>query len=77
MAELLMLIAVLVIMYKVADAEDFSPGLWMAITFVVCVGTAYVLPWPLTRIAVGGVASYAVMFVYKLVKPERAARRVL
>lgn len=77
MLELLMLIGVLVIMYKVAEAEDYSPGLWMALTFALCVGAAFVVPWFYLRIALGGLAAYVLMFIYKLVKPERAARRVL
>ena len=77
MLELLMLTAVLVIMHKVAEVEDFSPWLWVGITFAFCVGAAYVLPWALLRIALGGLAAYVLMFVCKLVKPERAPRRIV
>ena len=76
MIELLMLIGVMVIMYRIANAENLSPGLWTLLTFLVCMACGY-LPLPYVRIVIGGAATYGIMFVYKLVKPERPARRVL
>lgn len=66
MIELVMAIAVVVVMVKVAEMENQSPFVWggVAVAFLVlCFG----IPLPMLRVVIAGVLSYAAMFVYKVV----------
>ena len=67
----LVLIAAVVAMYRIADAEGKSGLLWGALTFVLCLAMAFLMPnWPIVNVALGGIASFVVMFVYKIVKND-------
>jgi hypothetical protein len=74
--ELVALIAACVIMYRIAEAEDRSPGLWTGLTFLLCLGSGF-LPLPLTRIAIATAVSYGLMLACNLLKPEKAPRRIV
>jgi hypothetical protein len=66
---LLILIAAVVAMYRIADIEGKSGALWGAITLIFCLAMAFLLPaWPLVNIGLGGILSFIAMFIYKVVK---------
>ncbi len=64
----LMIAASVVIMFHVAEAEDRSPFLWAAITFVLCYGAAATIPLPFIDIFLGLVASFVSMFVLNAIR---------
>jgi hypothetical protein len=66
MIEIVMAIAVVVAMVKIADMENQSPFLWgaVAIGFLVL---CFAIPVPMLRVVVAGLLSYGAMFVYKVV----------
>jgi hypothetical protein len=62
------LAAAVVAMYRIADVEGKSGLLWGGLTFAICIAMAFLLPnWPIVNVALGGIASFIVMFVYKIV----------
>jgi len=65
------LAAACVAMYRIADAEGKSGILWAGITFVICLGMAFLMPnWPIVNVALGGVLSFLAMFAYNIVKTD-------
>ena len=67
----LVLGAAVMAMYRIADAEGKSGLMWGAMTLVICLAMAFLMPnWPIVNVALGGVASFLVMFVYKIVKND-------
>ena len=46
----LMIGASVVIMSRVADSEDRSPIIWGAITFALCFGSTFIIPFPFVNI---------------------------
>ena len=67
----LVLAAACIAMYRIADAEGKSGILWAGITLAICIGMAFLMPnWPVVNVALGGVVSFIVMFVYKVVKND-------
>ena len=68
MLEILLIAAAAVLMYKVADADEQSPGLWCAVTLLFSIGSLFILPgWPFIRIGLAAFAAFAAMFIKKLV----------
>jgi len=66
MFAILMLIAAVTIMYKVADFEKRNAFLWASVTLVVCVGCMFLLPWPFLNIAAGLVLCFGTMCGLKM-----------
>ena len=66
MLEIMMGIAVVVLMAKIATLDDQSSILWGSITFGLCVASMW-LPLPFFRMIGAGVASFVLMFIYKLI----------
>ena len=64
----LMIGASVVIMYRVADAEDRSGILWGAITFALCFGSTFIIPLPLINIIMGLAVSFLSMFILNAVR---------
>jgi hypothetical protein len=64
--ELVMAVAVVVAMVKIADMENQSSFIWGAVAVAALV-LCFALPLPFFRVLVAGVISYAAMFVYKVV----------
>ena len=64
----LMIGASVVVMYRVADAEDRSPILWGAITFALCFGSMFIIPLPFINIFIGLVVSFLSMFILNVVR---------
>lgn len=65
---LIMIGASVVIMARIAEAEDRSMILWEAMTFVLCFVCAALIPWPLVNIAIGLGLSFTAMFVLKAIQ---------
>jgi len=65
MLGLVMIIALIVFMYRLAEHENMAGWLWGLITFAVC-GGAMFIPLPLLRVVIAGVVAFGAMFVFKL-----------
>jgi hypothetical protein len=64
--ELVMAIAVVVAMVKIADMENQSPFIWGAVAIGMLL-LCFMLPIPYLRVVIAGLLSYVAMFVYKVV----------
>ena len=62
-----MTIAAVVLMSKVADIENRSMWRWGVGTLLLCVASMFFLPWPLVRVGIAAVASFAAMFISKII----------
>lgn len=68
MLEILAIAAASVLMYKIADADEQSPGLWCAVTVALCIGSVFLLPsLPLLRVLLAAGAAFIAMIVKKVV----------
>jgi hypothetical protein len=65
MIELVMAVAVVVAMVKIADIENQSSLIWGAVA-VGMVVLCFMIPMPFLRVVVAGVLSYVAMFIYKV-----------
>lgn len=66
MFELIIVIAMCVVMAKLADAEDRSGILWGSLTLVLCLGS-FGIPFPFVRVIAAGVAAFVLMIVSKII----------
>lgn len=64
--ELILAIALIVAMVRIADVENMSPWLWGAVAFLILLGSG-IIPIPYFRILVAGILSYGAMLTYKIV----------
>ena len=65
----LMVISAVIIMVKAADCEHRSSLLWGSLTFMICVGFAYLIPsLPFINIFLGLVVSFSLMFTANIVQ---------
>lgn len=72
MIELVSLIAVCVLVARVAELEGYSQVIWVCITLVMALVTEALIPCaPLVNLLLAGVATYGLMFVYKLLHKPR------
>ena len=63
----LIIIAMCVVMYRIAEAEN-QPGLrWALLTFFICLGCAALIPLPMLNVAIGAVLSFVAYFAYKII----------
>ena len=63
-----MIIAAVVLMYRVAEFENRSGIIWGAVTFGLCMGAAMTIPLPFVNIVVGVVVAFVAMFVAKAIQ---------
>ena len=68
MLELVMLLATVVAMVKIADHEDRSPIIWGALTIAIGVGAIMILPWPFLRMMLVLIFCFGLMAVAKIVR---------
>ena len=68
MLEILIVIAMIVLMAKIASADDQSPWLWGGLTFALSVAALVLIPLPIIRLAIVGVVVFIAMIVYKVMK---------
>ncbi len=65
MFELIMIVALIVFMYRLAEHENMAGWLWGLITFAVC-GGAMFIPLPYVRVVIAGAVAFGAMFAFKL-----------
>ena len=65
MLEIALLIGAVIIMAKIASAEDRSAFLWGLITLVIC-GVSLIIPLPFIRILIALSVSFGILFILKL-----------
>jgi hypothetical protein len=68
--EILLIIGMCVLMVRIANYDDESGFLWGGIALVLCL-VSLVIPIPIFRILIAGVAAFVAYFVYKLVSHRR------
>ena len=68
MIESVMLFAAVVLMARIANAEDESPFAWGGLTFLLCLGSRMFVPLPFARIMGAAILSFVLMTVYKLIR---------
>ena len=68
MLEILIVIAMIVLMAKIASADDQSPWLWGGLTFALSAAAIVLIPLPIIRLAIVGVVVFIAMIVYKVMK---------
>ena len=66
MLELIMVGAAVLVMYRIAEAEDLSGLLWGVITFVICVGAMFLTNWFFVRIIGAALLAFVSMFAYNV-----------
>ena len=65
--EIIMIVAAVIFMAKVADAEDRSGFAWGGLTLLLCLASL-VIPLPFINIAIACAISFVTMIVVKAVK---------
>ena len=65
--EIIMIIAAVTAMAKIADAEDRSTLLWGGMTLALCIASLFVVPLPMVRIFLVFVFAFIMMIVAKIV----------
>ena len=65
--EVVMCIAVVSLMAKIADFEDERPVLWGGIALALCIVSFVTIPLFLIRIAIAGVVTFVGFVVYRIV----------
>ena len=65
MLEIVLIIAVCVLMAKIAVQSDANGGAWAAITAIIC-GLCLLIPVPFGRILVAAILSFVALTVYKV-----------
>jgi len=58
----IMVAASVLVMARVAEAEDRSAILWALLILLLCIGAAATIPLPLINIFLGFAASFLIMF---------------
>lgn len=67
MLEIVMIIAGVVLMYRIAEIEQRSGALWGGLTGLACIGSLFTIPLPLIRIGIVIVAAFIAMLVCRIV----------
>ena len=67
MFELAMIIAAVILMYRIAEMDNDSGALWGGITALACIAALFTIPFPLVRIAIVAATMFVVMFICRLV----------
>ena len=66
--EIIIVIAMIVLMARIASADDQSPWLWGGLTFALCAAAIVLIPLPIIRLAIVGGVVFIAMIVYKVMK---------
>ena len=66
MFEIIMAIAAVVAMVRIASAAGQSTALWGLVTFLLVVASLF-LPLPFIRVGIAFIAAFVAMFTYKVV----------
>jgi hypothetical protein len=66
MFEIIMAIAAVVAMVRIASADGQSSSLWGLITFLLVVGSLFI-PLPFIRVGIAFIVAFVAMFTYKVV----------
>ena len=66
MLELALLIAICVIMGKVAAASNCNGWAWGGITLAIAIGCLFLLNWPFLRLMLAAILSFVAMTVYRM-----------
>ena len=66
MLELALLIAICVIMGKIAAASNCNPWAWGSITLAIAIGSLFLLNWPFLRLMLAAVVAFGAMTVYRM-----------
>ncbi len=69
MIELVMLVASVILMFKVAEVEGRSGISWAVITVVVILACG-VIPMPMVRVAIGCALSFLLMFLSNVLQKQ-------
>ncbi len=77
MCEWVMIGALIVAAYKIADMDERSGLIWAVVAFGIAFGSLFLIPLPFIRILVAGVAVIVVMVIAKMIeaRPAKAAKR--
>jgi hypothetical protein len=63
----IVIIAMCVVMYRIAEAEN-QPGFrWGLLTFFICLACGVLIPLPILNVAIGVVVSFLAYFAYKII----------
>lgn len=65
MLEILLIVAVVVAIAKIAAADDQSAVMWGVIAVVIC-GLSLLIPLPFLRILLAGIVTFCAMIGYKM-----------
>jgi hypothetical protein len=68
--EILLIIGMVVLTVRIANYDDESPLVWGTVALGLCL-VSLLIPIPLLRILIAGVASFIAYFIYKLVSHRR------
>ncbi len=66
MFEIIVGVAVVVLLTRIADIDGQSAPLWGFITFALCVASLWI-PLPFLRFVLAGVVAFIAMIVYKII----------
>lgn len=64
----ILIIASSFIMAKVAASEGKPELLWGALTFLICLGSGFLIPLPLINVGIGLVLSFVAFTIAKIVR---------
>lgn len=64
--ELALLVAICVIMGKVASASNCHPWAWGGITLVVAIACLFLLDWPFLRLMLAAILSFVALTLYRM-----------
>lgn len=67
MLEIVMIIAAVVLMYRIAEIERRSGAVWGGLTGLACIGSLFTIPLPLIRIGIVVVGAFIAMLVCRIV----------
>ena len=66
MLEIILMVAVCVLMAKVAVNSDEIGPVWGGITAGICVVCLFVIPWPFARVLLAAIVAFAALTVKKV-----------
>ena len=66
MLEIALAVAVVILMVRIARADDESPVIWGGVTIALCIASLW-LPLPMIRLVLAAVATYLLMFAFRII----------
>ena len=67
MIGIVMIVASVIAMAKIASMEGRSPVIWGALTLVICFASG-IIPIPLVNILIGFILSFMILFIVKMMQ---------